>query len=306
VVDGSSPWSADALRQVLRQQAGLDVVALKAIGAGESRSAFWLTDRSGTVSVLKILPDAPPEAAGQLRALDAVLSQLRDRGYPAPRFLIIDHVPGLVFWVQARLPGSAIDAGRPEPDHALLARLLPDLLRLNDAQAGLGAGPQGWRDLITRTLTTGADGYCLHSTLQASPHARDLLPMLRRIGDVCGEAIPPGEDFVHYDFAPANLLYDGTAITGVIDINPPLLAGDRAFDLATLLFYHYDHDEIRDRLRARLLDLATPQTARAYLAHMVLRQVDWSLRHHPAAAATRRHLRLARLITPDIAPGWAA
>jgi len=38
---------------------------------------------------------------------------------------------------------------------------------------------------------------------------------------------------------------------------------------------------------------------------MVLRQVDWSVRHHPAAAATRRHLRLARLIITDIAGGTA-
>jgi hypothetical protein len=96
------------------------------------------------------------------------------------------------------------------------------------------------------------------------------------------------------------LLSDGAAITGVIDINPPVLAGDRAFDLATLLFYLYDHDDIRDRLRTRLLELAGPQAARAYLAHMVLRQVDWSLRRHPAARATRRHLHLARLITADI------
>ena len=46
--------------------------------------------------------------------------------------------------------------------------------------------------------------------------------------------------------------------------------------------------------------LAGPAAARAYLAHMVLRQVDWSLRHHPAAAATRRHLRVATAITADI------
>jgi hypothetical protein len=67
-----------------------------------------------------------------------------------------------------------------------------------------------------------------------------------------------------------------------------------------LLFYLYDHDDIRDLLRARLLELAGPHAACAYLAHMVLRQVDWSLRHHPAAAATQRHLDLARLITADI------
>jgi phosphotransferase family enzyme len=83
--------------------------------------------------------------------------------------------------------------------------------------------------------------------------------VLRRIGERCGPAIPDGQDFVHYDFTPANLLSDGAAITGVIDINPPVQAGDRAFDLATLLFYHYDHDQIRDLLRARLLDLARPR-----------------------------------------------
>jgi hypothetical protein len=33
---------------------------------------------------------------------------------------------------------------------------------------------------------------------------------------------------------------------------------------------------------------------------MVLRQVEWSLRHYPAARATRHHLRLARLILGDI------
>jgi Ser/Thr protein kinase RdoA (MazF antagonist) len=300
VTGGSRQWRPGELRRVLREQAGLDVVAVRAVSAGESRSAFWVTDHAGMVSVLKIMPGAGPEAADHLRELDAVLARLRDRGYPAPRFGIIGQVPGLVFWVQPHLPGAVLDRGQQEPDCAAVARLLPALLQLNDAQAGLGTGPRRWRSLITRTLTSGGDGYCLHSTLQASPDARDLLPVLRRVGERCGPAIPDGQDFVHFDFTPANLLSDGTAITGVIDINPPVLAGDRAFDLATLLFYHYDHEQIRDLLRGRLLGLAGPQPACAYLAHMVLRQVDWSLRHHPAATATRRHLRMARAITADI------
>ncbi len=288
------------LRRLLQEQAGLDVVAVKAVGAGESRSAFWVTDRAGTVSVLKIMPDAPPEAVGHLRELDAVIARLRDRGYPAPRFGVIGQVPGLVFWIQPRLPGAVLDRGLPGPDCAALGQLLPGLLWLNDAQAGLGTGPRQWRNLITQTLVSGGDGYCLHSTLQASSEARDLLPVLRRIGERCGPAIPDGQDFVHYDFTPANLLWDGTTITGVIDIQPPVLAGDRAFDLATLLFCHYDCEQIRERLRARLLALAGPEAASAYLAHMVLRQTDWSLRHYPAAATTRRHLNLARAVTTDI------
>jgi len=292
--------SPEELRRIVQKQSGLDVAALTPASGGESRTAFWVTDRTGRVSVLKIMPGAGPGVVSHLRAVGLVLTRLRDRGYPAPRLHAIGHAPGLVFWVQQRLPGSVVDHGQQRPDGAALARLLPELLRLNDAQAGLGTGPGGWPGLLTRTLTTGGDGYCLHSTLQARPPPRGLLRVLRRIGDRCGPAIPAGDDFVHYDFTLANLLTDGTAITGVIDINPPVLAGDRAFDLATLLFYLYDHDGIRDLLRARLLELAGPQAARAYLAHMVLRQVDWSLRHHPTAPATQRHLDLARLITADI------
>ena len=131
--------------------------------------AFWATDRAGDVSVLKIMPDATPEAADHLRALDAVQARLRDRGYPAPRFTVIGQIPGLVFWVQQRLPGSALDRGRGAPDPTALAGLLPELLQLNDAQAGLGTGPRRWPSLLAQTLTAGGSGYCLHATLHQSP-----------------------------------------------------------------------------------------------------------------------------------------
>lgn len=284
---------------LLRERAALDVVALTAAG-GESKSTFWMTDGAGVVRVLKIMRDAPPDRAGSLRALGGVLERLRGRGYPAPAIEAVGHVPGLVFWIQQRMPGSSLDLGGGTADPGTLARLLPELLRLNDAQAGLGTGDwDEWPDLLARTLAHGGDGYCLHDTLRAHPGTRELLRTLRRVGDQCCPAVPAGRDFVHYDFSPANLLSDGTAITGVVDINPTV-AGDRAFDLATLLFYCYDHDKIREPLRARLLDLAGPRAAGAYLAHMVLRQVDWSLRFHPGTPATRRHLRLARLVTADI------
>lgn len=286
------------LGRALREQAGLDIARLRPASGGESGTVLWATDRSGAVTVVKVMPEPAPDVTARLRALPAVVARLRDRGYPAPRIYAVGQIPGLVFWVQERLPGTALDPG---PGPAAVARLLPELIGLNDAQAGLGIGPGGWPALLTRTLTTGGDGYCVHSTLQARPDTRELLRVVRRIGDRCGPAVPAGGDFVHYDFTPANLLSDGISITGVIDVNPPVLAGDRAFDLATLLFYCYDHDEVRERLRNRLLELASPAAARVYLAHLVLRQVDWSLRYHPDAPATRRHLRLAWLVTADIA-----
>jgi Ser/Thr protein kinase RdoA (MazF antagonist) len=294
--------SPAGLLTLLREQAGLDLAALSPASGGESHSTFWATDRSGTVSVLKILPGAGPGAVARLRTLDEVTGRLRDRGYPAPRIQAIGQAPGLVFWTQQRLPGSTLDRRSADAGRAAaLARLLPELLWLNDAQAGLGGGGRGWRDLIARTLTVGGEGYCVHATLQARPDTREMLRTLRRIGDRCSPAVPDGgADYVHYDFTPANLLSDGRSITGVIDLNPPPLSGDRAFDLATLLFYGYDYDDLRRPLTTRLLELTNSGAARAYLAHMVLRQVEWSLRHYPGAPATRHHLRLAGLVLSGI------
>jgi hypothetical protein len=314
VDEASQPPLADDLRRALRDHAGLDFSALAPADGGESGSAFRARGRSGQVSILKILPGTGPETAGHLRVLGETVSSLRERGYPAPRLLAAGEVPGYSFWVQELLPGAPLDGAAGEPDLPVVARLLPELIRLNDAQAGLG--PDGarhqWPELIRRTLTTGGDGYCVHETLAANRATRHLLDAVRRAGDLYGADIPgdrPGPagrestargDFVHYDFTPANLLSDGASVTGVIDINAPVIAGDRAFDLAVLLYYCYDHDGLRAALRRRLLQLAAPGVACAYLAHIVLRQVDWSLRFHSGEPATRRHLRLAELAVADI------
>jgi Ser/Thr protein kinase RdoA (MazF antagonist) len=306
VVTGDGWRAPGVLLRILREEARLDVATLAPTTVGESRAAFWVTDRAGTVSLLKIMPGSAAGLVAQLRALEAMTARLRARDYPAAPVTAIGRTAGFAFWIQQRLPGRPLDLRPGFPDLARLAALLPELIRLNDAQAGLGTGT-GWPALLTRTLTEGEDGYCVHATLAARPDTRDMLRVVREIGASCGPAIPCGTDYVHYDFTPSNLLADAATITGVIDMNAPVLAGDRAFDLATLLFYAYDHDGIRATLVARLLELAGPRAARAYLAHIVLRQVDWSVRHHPEAPPTRRHLRLAHRIIADITgnnPSW--
>jgi hypothetical protein len=124
------------LGRVLREQAGLDIVTLWPATGGESGTVFWAADQAGSVSVVKVLPEAA-DVTGRLRALPAVVARLWARGYPAPRIHVVGKIPGLVFWVQERLPGAALDPG---PGPAAVARLLPELIRLNDAQAGLGTG----------------------------------------------------------------------------------------------------------------------------------------------------------------------
>jgi hypothetical protein len=93
------------LGRVLCEHAGLDIVTLRPASGGESGTVFWATGQAGSVSVVKVLPEAPGVAA-RLRALPALVAQLRDRGYPAPRIHAVGQLPGLVFWVQER-PGHS-------------------------------------------------------------------------------------------------------------------------------------------------------------------------------------------------------
>jgi hypothetical protein len=278
------------LRRVLREQAGLDLAELVPADGGESASTFLATGRDGAVSVLKVSPGATGDSVARLREL---VAGLRRRGYPAARLLAWGQVAGMTFWLQERLPGTVL--GRAP------GWLLPEVLRLNDAQAGLGDGRCRLSGLIAATLTAGGDGYCVHATLEARPDTRDLLAVVRQTVGRGLAAIPERGDFVHYDFTPANLLTSSAGICGVIDINPPALTGDRAFDLATMLFYLYDRDDFRERLQRRALQLTSRDALDAYLAHMMLRQADWSLRHHPGTPATAHHLRLARLVAADLA-----
>jgi hypothetical protein len=174
VVEQNRALAPGELRRVLCEQAGLDLAALIPAGGGESASTFLATGRDGTVSVLKISPNATADAGGRLRELVA---------------------------------GTA---------------------------ARHGPRPRPWLAAARSAATE------------------------RRPG--CARRI-----------------------------------------LATMLFYLYDRDDIRERLRGRALQLTDRHALDAYLAHMLLRQVDWSLRYHPGTQATAHHLRLARLVVADLA-----
>jgi len=59
------------------------------------------------------------------------------------------------------------------------------------------------------------------------------------------------------------------------------------FDIATLLFYSYDTIEVREQLWDYALERGSLQLVSLYLAHLILRQVDWSLRYHDQTTSER-------------------
>ena len=70
-------------------------------------------------------------------------------------------------------------------------------------------------------------------------------------------------------------------------------AGDGTFDLATLLFYAYDVLDVREYLLRAIKQRVNPAILGVYMAHLILRQVDWSIRYHNQATVDH-YLRVAQ------------
>ncbi len=228
--------------------------------------------------MLKFLEAARPDAVA--RVADAVDS-LRDRGYPAPAYLCWGVFSDGTYVVQERLAGAPV--GDKFGD-----RHVSEVLGLNQLQADASDVPASdWPLPVVRPILEGGSGFCLLETMQDhSDESRLLLGYVQEIARTDGPTIEPRTDFVHFDFSQANILTDGDRIICVIDWDAVCL-GDRAFDLATLMFYADDNGETFRALRSAALDITTTPALRTYLAHMMLRQTEWSIRFHSPETAER-------------------
>jgi hypothetical protein len=251
-------WAAGELGRL----AGVKLVVEGPCGGGEVGAAFvrW---EDGRRSVLKWRPDVSLEDLE--RGPLAVVEVLRTAGYPAPRTELAVQVATAVVTVQELMPGATV--GR------LTDQLLDQVVALNELQAGRLAGSAV--PLLPLYLQGDGPGFCLHEPLKQRD-ARTVA-LERRIAAVDAETLV-GDDAVHVDFHPGNLLQTNEKLTGVIDWDGAG-RGHRGFDLVTLRF------GVRGPIVARLdqlLDELPYDVLRPAWAHMSLRMVDWAIRHFPA------------------------
>ena len=245
-------------------------------GAGESGTASKVIDESLNRYVLKF------GAGGEFRAENAARTteRVRSLGYPAPEYVAIGKVEETSYALQRAMPGEPI--GR-----RVSLALLPHLLHLNDLQHGQGESANDEPDRLIRGVMKGYADFCIIDTFRTySTESATLLDDLQRIVAARASECPKRNDIVHFDFHTNNVLIDGDEITGVIDWEGSE-SGDCAFDLATLLFYTWPFADFREQLWLALLKRTPRGAAAVYLAHMIVRQLDWSMRHHPRETVDR-------------------
>jgi hypothetical protein len=201
-----------------------------------------------------------------------LVDKARAAGVPTARQELAAHVDGARVIVQQRLPGT--------PPHHVDAVLVRQMIAVNDRLAGLySAEPAG--EPADLYLSADGPGFCLHQPL--AEHSARTARLLDRIHEIGAEhPAMVGDDLVHLDFHPGNVLVDNGRLTGVIDWDGAT-RGDRHFDLVTLRFWLTGRDTALTGPLDERLDALSERRRLAYLAHMSLRQVDWSLRHHDEA-----------------------
>lgn len=264
--------------QLVRQvnentQAGLEFVGRAADGEVGAAFVRWPDGRDGVLT-------RGHGSTAELRRTAAILETARARGLPVPRYDLIAELPDGSGVVQERLPGS--------PPAAVDASLLRAMVELTGRFEGLLAS-QPDVPAPSMYLRESGPGFCVHESLERhSDRTRRLLGWVREVGR-SEPAEMRGDDLVHLDFHTGNVLTDASGrITGIVDWDG-IGRGDRRFALVTLRFGAYgQRPDAGLGWFDELLDTTLDAPAlRLYWAHMSLRQVDWSIRHHTRADLDR-------------------
>jgi hypothetical protein len=257
------------------------------------QGAWAIVDQNGVRGVLKWTPGTGEHVSTRLEQAKTVTDHLRNVGYPTPRYLYMGQAQGGIYSIQLALPGSPIAVSST-------AAYVSRLLELNTMQVGQAfPGLPDWHEEAVHTVLYGGEGYCLHSSLlQYTPATANLLSELQQLVATHQDAPHRKYDIVHGDFQHANILAHNVQISGVVDWDH-VYAGDSVFDIATLLFYSYDDSGVREQIWQYALERANIHLLSIYLAHLMLRQVDWSLRHHDPPTI-ERYLQRSRALLVDI------
>ena len=255
------------------------------------RNVAGLYNASNTRFIVKWRPGV--HDLDRLAEAVRLVDRLRSRWYPVPRYVYRGLHPAGHYLVQTGLPGAPL--GR------LTTSQIVQIITLNETQREQAVEPaaEPWPASIVRDALEGGDGYCLLEPM------RRHLPVTARLLDLVQELVSrhrgvsvPTTDVVHGDFQPDNMLGLSGKISGVVDWEGAQ-AGDRTFDLVTVLFYAYDQDAVRETLWPRVTTMTDPAAVAVYLAHLIHRQVDRSIRHHEPEAI-ERWLERARLVWEEI------
>jgi Phosphotransferase enzyme family len=264
-------WRPESVLAELADATGIRLVSDGWCRGGQI-GACYVRWADGHRSVLTAGPPGGLDAAQRAADLTA---DARAAAVPAPRYELVAGLPSFTAVVQELLPGTA---------PATVSRhTVASMVEVTRRCRGLLADRS---DLPAPSLFLRADGpgFCLHGAMASyDRRTARLLAVIEETGAELPEHLA-GEDLVHFDLHPENVLVDETGeVTGVVDWDGAARSNG-ALDLMTLRFDLARRAPSLGYWIGGLLRESVPEPMRlACWAHMSLRLVDWAIRELTAA-----------------------
>jgi hypothetical protein len=271
-VDRLESLDVDGAVQLLSRVTGQQYALTRRLTGGET-GAHEMRGPDGERLVIKWELD-PPSQAARRTAVELTERLGGHAGWPVPEQWTVE-ADECLFVLQRFMPGEPVEL----ITHALVDRIF----ELHESRLGLAAPSDdtSWPGALIETLTTGGAGYCLHQPLREfDARTAALIERVERLGHELQPAQLPGGEIVHWDLHPGNLLAVDGRLTAVID-NDFVTVGDAAFDLVTLAIASLETPSepgVAERLFSEAVDVLEEPRRSAYLAHLVIRILDWAVR----------------------------
>ena len=276
---------AGSLVEVVNERCGYGLTLVGEAEHGETSGAVYVRWPDGTEGVIT-RTNMPLE---RMQQTAEVVESLRRKGLPVPRQepVPLDDEYWTVLVLQERVPGS--------PTKVANAAVIEAMLAMNEhfTDALVDRPDVPLRQLW---LQRSNPDYPRHELLASyDSRTRRMLDMIRAAG--CdGPDELAGDDLVHPDYTPPNVLFDKTGqISGVVDWNGGVARGDRCFalvglraDLTLGAWMRANHPKVQqeaiDRLDDYLAGALDPSLMRRYWAHCTLHRLHWTITFNDAQA----------------------
>jgi aminoglycoside phosphotransferase len=235
---------------------------------GADQGAYRVLSAGGAPAVLKT--NRNPQWIRQVQRAQSATERLRQLGYPAPTYFVTGATDTGTYSLQSELPGAKVAQPTSEQLAAILA-----LVELQKDQTIPEVEGQDWAWYVKDLLYRG-DSTHTHALAQFSQETSALAFELK--GLVAGLQDQPlrTTDIVHGDFVLAQVMFQGPAVSGVIDWDQ-VGRGDRTTDLMALWLSLINTPAARDAIMQHTLSVSNAPAIKLCAAHKLFLNVGWTI-----------------------------